>query len=649
MSKPSSAKTVAHLFQYAASVHGDRVAFATRHKSKLWKPTSFAELYALGVDLSTALIQRGVQAREHVGLLADNRIEWIVADAAVQLAGAADVPRGTDVTDADIQYILPHADVKVCFIEHLDLWKKVEKNLAHLPGVKTWILMNPEQKAPAPMLHMSDLLEEGRALRAKGDQRVEERVSGISPDDLCTMIYTSGTTGAPKGVMLSHSNLMYMMDKIPVDLGVNDRTISILPIWHIFERALEMFSISRGCATYYTNIRNLGDDLKNVQPTFMGSAPRLWESLYLRIIDGVQAAHPVRRFLFHTGYGLAEIYKNSQYYLKNRKLHLHKPNPIVFAIGWLFHFVRWLLITPLYAFFNVSVLERLRQAVGGSLKASLSGGGALPPHVDEFFNYVGIPVLEGYGMTETAAVISVRTLEKLIIGTVGPIVPGIEVRIVDLAHGEVVYPNPNKPNNGRGFKGEIHVRGPQVMRGYYKNEEATAKAIKDGWLNTGDIGMITFNDCLKIMGRSKDTIVLASGENVEPVPIENKLVESAFIDQVMIVGQDEKYMTALVVPSLEGFKAKGIEAETVAQLAANAEVRETIAKVIKTEISADAGFKAFERVPDFRLIGKPFEVGDELTNLFKLKRHVITEKYKAEIDDMYGRGSGAKKQEAGKA
>jgi long-chain acyl-CoA synthetase len=211
-----------------------------------------------------------------------------------------------------------------------------------------------------------------------------------------------------------------------------------------------------------------------------------------------------------------------------------------------------------------------------------------------------------------------------------------EMHIVDLNSGEILYPNPNKPDNGRGLKGEIHVRGPQIMKGYYKNAEATKKAFdKDGFLNTGDLGMITHNNCLKIMGRSKDTIVLGNGENVEPVPIENRLLQSSLVDHVMLVGQDQKFLAALVVPSLEGFEERGVKLETLEAAAASEEVQKLLQKEIKGEISADNGFKSFERVPDFRLVSKPFEVGDELTNLFKLKRNVITEKYEDLITDIY--------------
>ena len=640
------AGTAAELFLKAAQVHEKRVAFGTRLKSRLWKPTTFGEVYEEGACLATALIDMGLERGEHVGLIADNRIEWIISNCGIQLAGAADVPRGTDLTDSDITYILPHADVRICFIENVEMWKRVSALKSELPNVETYILMNLEQEAPEGVLHLKDLIEKGKDLRKAGDRRAEERAAQVQPEDLSTIIYTSGTTGAPKGVMLQHSNIMYMIDCIPVDLGAHDRALSILPVWHIFERALEMFSIAKGCSTYYSSIRMLGDDLKNVQPTFMGSAPRLWEVLYMRILDNAQAAHPVRRFLFHTGYGLAEIYKNSLFYLKNRKLHLHKPNPLVFSLGWLFHLVRWLLVTPLYGFFNVAVLERIRQAAGASLKATISGGGALPRHVDQFFNYVGIPVLEGYGMTETAGPITARTVDKLVIETVGPVLKGVEIRIVDLNHGEVLFPNSKNKHNGRGLRGEIHVRGPIVMRGYYKNQEATDKVMKDGWMNTGDIGMMTFNDCLKILGRSKDTIVLSSGENIEPVPIENRLLQSPLVDHVVVVGQDEKSLGALIVPSVDGFQSLGYESMSVAELANHPEIEAKVSQAIKQEISSENGFKSFERITTFKLVPKPFEAADELTAKLSLRRHVITEKYQHLIDEMYGRAPSEKNKAA---
>jgi long-chain acyl-CoA synthetase len=238
-------------------------------------------------------------------------------------------------------------------------------------------------------------------------------------------------------------------------------------------------------------------------------------------------------------------------------------------------------------------------------------------------------------MTETSPVLAVRTWNNLVIGTVGPFFPHTEIRIVDLASGAILYPDPSRPEAGRGLRGEIHVKGPQVMRGYYKNPEATERVLRDGWMNTGDIGMVTFNDCLKILGRSKETIVLLNGENIEPVPIEARLAQSAFIDQCMVVGQDKKSLGVLVVPSFEPFRVAGVTASSAEALEADHEARRLVEADIRKLVSPASGFKAFERIVDFRFLPKPFEVGDEMTNTFKLKRHVIAERYAALIESMF--------------
>ncbi len=629
-------KNIAEMFGWAAKKFADRPAFATRVKgTPNWDTVNYKNLYETGVNLATALIKLGVKSRDHVGLLADNRFEWILTDCAIQLCGAADVPRGTDVTDADIQYIIPHSGAKVVFVEHLEMLKKLQKNKKKLSKVKHIILMDKNAKAPAKVLHLYDLVEQGRKLREKGDRNVEKRVSQIKPDDLVTLIYTSGTTGTPKGVMLSHNNLISQLVEEIIPIDDTDRILSILPVWHIFERAFEMLAVSRGACTHYTNVRGLGEDIKLVKPTFMGSAPRLWESIYLKISDNVKAAAPIRQKLFNAAYFCSRMFQGSVFFLTSKKLDMEGRNFVVSLVLAVQAVLLAVVFAIPYFLLDLIVLKKLRGATGGQLKGSVSGGGALPLHVDEFFNYIGIPVLEGYGMTETSPVLAVRNFKKLVIGTVGPIFPKTQIRIIDLNSGEVIYPNSARPGNGRGIKGEIHAKGPGIMLGYYKNPEATKRVLREGWMNTGDIGMVTFNDCVKIMGRSKDTVVLLGGENIEPVPLENRLTESPLIDQCMIVGQDQKNLAALVVPSMDGFSRFGLKAKNLAALAADPEAQKVIGQEIKSLVSAESGFKSFERVQDFRLLPKAFEVGNEMTNLFKLKRHVITERYKKEIDSMY--------------
>ncbi len=623
------------LFANAAEVFGDMPAFATRRRALEWEPVGFRELYDRGRNLATALIELGVRPREHVGLLGDNRLEWILADYGVQLCGAADVPRGRDVTDSEIVFIFRHAGVRVAFVETAELEERVLRLRDELPELRELIRLDPNTRPREGVRLLADLIRRGRELREAGDRGVEERVAGLRPDDLFTLIYTSGTTGEPKGVMLTHANMISQLERIPLEVSCTDRVVSVLPVWHVFERVFEMLAISRGCCTYYSSIRTLAEDMRNVEPTFMGSAPRLWESIHQRILKRVREAHPVRRALFHTAYFLSHYYRESVFYLTGRSLDLRGRDRTRHAVSLAGHALRWLLLLPWYGFFNAAVLEKLRLVVGGAFKGSVSGGGALPEEVDQFFNYLGIPVLEGYGLTETAPVIAVRTPAKLVIGTVGPPIPDTDIRIASLDTGEVLYPDPSRPRLGRGLKGEIVVRGPQVMKGYYRNPEATKCALRDGWLHTGDIGLVTCNDCLKVVGRCKETIVLSSGENIEPAPIERQLNQSPLIEQCMVVGQDRKYPGALVVPSLEGFAELGLAAGNVGELGTNGVVRKRIAEEIRFRISARNGFKAHEHIHVFRVLTQDFTTDEELTRLFKLKRHVVAEKYGYEIDAMY--------------
>lgn len=631
------AENLAELYREASNRYGLLPAFATRNKEVDWKPVSFSELYEKGLNLATGLIEIGVEARDHVGLFGDNRFEWILADYGVQLCGAADVPRGRDITDSELIYIINHAEISVAFLETKALFKRVIDLRSEFPDLKEIILLDPSVDPGEDGRTLESVIELGKALRENGDRRAEKRIEGIEAEDLFTLIYTSGTTGKPKGVMLTHANMMSQVRGIPVDLNCTDRVLSILPIWHIFERVFEVFTIACGVCTYYTNIRHLADDLKNVEPTFMGSAPRLWESLYQKILKKVSQSHPMRQLLFHTAYFLSKQYKNSQFFLSGRDLKLEPFSKMRRVLLAPFHALRWFLVLPFYGFFNVAVLEPVRLSAGGSLKATISGGGALPAEIDRFFNFIGIPVLEGYGMTETSPVIAVRLQDNVVIGTVGPPMEDTDVRITDMETGEIIYPNSDFPDEGRGRRGEICVKGPQVMKGYYRDSDQTEKTIQNGWLKTGDLGMITYNDCLKILGRLKATIVLTSGENLEPEPIEMRLTQSPYIDHCILVGQDEKHVGALIVPNLEELKAKGVKAESLRELQGNSKAREIIQKEIKQNISVPAGFKSFELIHEFRLLSKNFEVGEELTSLHKMKRHVIHDKYSRLIDEMYGK------------
>ncbi|MGM0738058.1 MAG: AMP-dependent synthetase/ligase [Bacteroidota bacterium] len=630
------ASNLADLYQKAADKYESLPAFATRVKALEWQHVTFRDLYEQGRQLSAGLIELGVDAREHVGLFSDNRYEWMLAEYGIQLSGTVNTPRGADVTDEELIYIINHARIRVAFVENDALQKKIIRLRPELPDLQEIILMSPKSKPLEGVRALKEVMAIGALQLEKGDRRVDERMEGIRPDDLFTLIYTSGTTGKPKGVMLTHSNMMSQMLVIPIELTCTDRVLSILPIWHIFERVFEVYTITCGACNYYTSIRTLGEDLQNVEPTFMGSAPRLWESLHQRILENVRAAHPVRRALFHIAYFLGHYYQESIFYLNDNDLQLSSESKIKRTIFKLGHLMRLLIMLPWYGFFNAAVLESVRKSAGGSIKATVSGGGALPIDIDKFFNYIGIPVLEGYGMTETCPVIAVRTEEQLVNGTVGPPVPDTEIRIVDIETEEVLYPNKKHPHEGRGMRGEIWVRGPQVMKGYYREPGITKSVLREGgWLRTGDLGMMTHNDSLKILGRSKSTIVLSNGENLEPEPIEMQLRQSRYIEQCMVVGQDQKYVGALIVPKLDAFVEEGIKVDSLKDLADHPVANRIVREEIRQMMVRTGGFKRFEQVREFRLLPKMFKVGDEVTNLFKLKRHIIEKKYEQTIKEMF--------------
>ncbi|TGK62010.1 long-chain fatty acid--CoA ligase [Leptospira wolffii] len=682
-------KNLADMYLKAAESFGDRPAFWSKDETKEYRATSFKQLVDLGLSLAEALIDLGVKAREHIGVLADNRLEWIIVDAGVLFTGGANVPRGTDVTDSEMDHILNHSEASVVFVENDKMYEKFVKNKSKLKGVETVIIMDKDSKTKSKgVLHLYDLIEKGKELRSKGGHKAEKRIEAIKPDDLFTLIYTSGTTGMPKGVMLMHSNMIHQMENVvPLILKKSllrddDSMLSILPVWHIFERVVEYSAISLGISTFYTKVADLRNDLAKARPSFMASAPRVWESIYTGIynrINDPKQTPAIRKFLFNTAYFFSKNYNAGLRFLtgkevdyENRNIFkslalgirsiiqvlLTGPFTVSFITGVAYAYVKMykpelaflapvlLTVAILGLIFNFKtldavVLAKIRQATGGRLRGTLSGGGALQRHVDNFFNDIGLLVLEGYGMTETGPVISVRHYDHPIIGSVGYVVPKTELQLRD-DHGNVLtHINDQKQllAGKLGVKGIVHIKGPQVMKGYYKNPEVTKKTIVDGWLNTGDIGFINYKYTLTLTGRAKETVVLLGGENVEPVPIENRMDESPYIKQSMVFGQDQKVLGAIIVPDLEvlspWLKEQGISASELKDIIEHPKVIEFFKKEIREYNSTKQGFKSFELVQHVVIAPKPFEVGDELTNLLKMKRHVITEKYQKRIDKVY--------------
>ena len=625
-------KILPDVFKHASDAYGDQLSFLTRPSLKQpFDGPTWKQLYEMGLNLATALAELGVKNGDHIAVLADNRFEWILSDYAILMNGAVSIPRATSIMDDELKYIVNHSKSTVVIVEHEKMLKRLIKLKEYFPNVRQLIVMDKKYQGTDAQ-SIADLVKSGEKSRSQGNQIINDRLKQIKEDDVFTIIYTSDTTGEPKGVMLTHANMVYMIKQTGdiMQMSPTDRAVTILPIWHVFERANEYVFISAGAATYYSNIRALANDLKEVQPTLMGSAPRLWESIYDKIIAKVKAGSAVKKSLFKLAMLTNSQVNEAQRFFSsliatttNQSLISKVILSFKYSSLWIICFI------PSNALSFIPA--KLRLSTGGKLRASLSAGGALPKHIDLFFNNIGISLLEGYGMTECCPAIAMRTPLFNVIGSVGKPLPDCQIEIRDLNQPDKVMPN--------GENGVVFVKGPQVMKGYYENESATTKTIVNGWLDTGDIGVINTNGSLSITGRSKETIVLLSGENVEPVPIENKLIESSYIAQIMVVGQDQKNLAALIVLDedilLDWTQKNQIEQNQISELKLNDQVNELIRTEIQQQISKKNGFQSFEKIVSFQIIDKAFAVDDELTKLFKIKRHVVNEKYADLILAMY--------------
>ena len=632
--------TVSQRLLRVVETHGDAVAVLSKDEGGSFQPASFRALLSEVAAVAAGLAGAGVARGDHVGLICDTRKEWLLVDQALLGLGAVDVPRGSDSTADEIAYILDHADCKTTCVENA-------AQLAKLAGIKERL----PQLGCAIVLDAAELDSAGRAAaKAQGlqvltldevvrsggepdtaESRFRAEAAQGKPDDLATIIYTSGTTGEPKGVMLTHRNFVYQIDAIPdsVTIGPGDLLLSVLPVWHSYERIIEYAALFSGAGIAYSKpIREVMlADLAAANPTFFPTVPRIWEGVRAGVYRNVEAEGGVKAALFkffiavgaaHSGLQRRLLGRNASFTVRPRALDvLTAALPLA-------------LLTPLALLGKVLVFSKITARLGTRFKAGISGAGALPGYVDDFFAAAGILVLEGYGLTEAAPVVSVRKLDHPVSGTVGPPITGTEVKVL-------------KEDGSRALPGErgvIHARGPQIMKGYYKRPGDTAAVLTaDGWLDTGDIGTLTVNGEIRITGRAKDTVVLLGGENVEPEPIEDLVRQSDYIEHVMVVGQDQRFLGALVVPNVETVAPYAAEhggsGGDLAALAASPEVQRLIQEEVQSRVNARNGFKSYERIARIALLDQPFAVGDQLTHTLKMRRHVISAQYEQRIADLF--------------
>ena len=579
-----------------------------------------AGLQKLGININNS---KTLPYGERVSLIADNSPRWFIADQGIMTAGAVNAVRSAQAEREELLYIISHSGSTALVIEDLKTLNKLGESLNELP-IKLVVLISdeaPPTERNFPVVNFSQLLDIGSNNTLIATKQ--------SSESLATLIYTSGTTGKPKGVMLSHKNLLHQVKSLGVVVQPEkgDIVLSILPTWHSYERSGEYFLLSQGCTQIYTNLRSVKGDLKKFKPNYMIAVPRLWESIY----EGVQKQfreQPAKKqslvkFLLET----------SQKYIEARRIcqglslnHIHasfieRSQAKITELGLLlFH-----------ALGEKLVYTKVREATGGNIKHVISGGGALPAYIDNFFEIVGVEILQGYGLTETSPVTNARRPWRNLRGSSGQPIPGTEVKIVNP---ETRQPLPV------GERGLVLLKGPQIMQGYYQNPEATTKAIDtEGWFDSGDLGWVTPENDLVLTGRAKDTIVLTNGENIEPQPIEDACLRSPYIDQIMLVGQDQRSIGALIVPNLEALE-KWAETQNNSQKIdlESKIVQDLFRQELNREVQNRPSYRADDRVGPFKLIEEQFSIENGLmTQTLKIRRHVVMARYCDIINAMFAK------------
>jgi long-chain acyl-CoA synthetase len=578
----------------------DRPAIMKYKSGDQWLDITVPEFRDTVRWVATALHEMGVKAGDRVAILSENRPEWTISDFAILCASAVTVPVYPTLLGWQIEYILNDASSVTLICSNQEQLDKILEIRSHVPTVHNIIVCDPPATLPEGVHSFKDIVARGKKYEeANGRGWFDQSRKSRTPDDLATLVYTSGTTGNPKGAMLTHgnitSNTVTVREFVPFQPG--DIALSILPLSHILERMVDFLYLYKGgCIAYAENVNKVADNLAEVRPHFFGAVPRLFEKMRARVLDNVAAAPPVRQKIFYWALKVAE---ERLPYMVDRK-----PMPLGLKLK--------------SAIADKLVFGKIIARLGGRVKYVVSGGAPLSPDLAAFFIGAGVEILEGYGLTETSPVIAVNRPDKRRIGTVGPVIPGVEVNIA--------------------ADGEILSRGPHIMKGYWNNPEATAAAIdSEGWFHTGDIGEIDKDGFLKITDRKKDIIINAYGKNIAPQPIEALLKSSPYVGTPVLIGDRRKYLAALIVPNFEKLEreaaALGVHAKSREELVGDDRVK----GLIQTELDRfNKNLDRQEKIRRFALLSRDFTIDDdEITPSLKVKRKNIDKKYKTVIDQMY--------------
>lgn len=627
-----TAQCLSQVWQSAADKFPDIPALIDNHSAYPLKIT-FREMWQQICQFAAGLQASGFdvtatdpQIPPRIALFADNSARWFIADQGIMAAGAVNAVRSSQTDRAELLYILANSGSTALVVEDVKTLKKLLPELLDLPLSLVVLLM--EEEIPEDLKDLSiKVLNFSQLMTAGKDAPLQLTTADRST--LATLIYTSGTGGQPKSVMLTHGNLLHQVNTFggTIILQPGDLFVSILPSWHSYERACEYFVLSQGCTQIYTNIRHIKADLKQYRPHLMVGVPRLWENIYEGVQRQLREQPANKQKLVSTFFGW------SQSYIKAKRLatglELNNLNPSF--IEKLGAGIKAGLLAPLHSLGKVIVYKKVLEATGGRVKLAVSGGGSLAMHLEDFFEIIGFPIVVGYGLTETSPVTNVRRPWHNLRGASGLPLPGTEIKIVDPE---------TRASLPKGARGLVLLRGPQIMRGYYQNPEATKAAIDpQGWFNSGDLGMVTPAGDIVITGRAKDTIVLTNGENIEPLPIEDACLRSPYIAQILLVGQDQRSLGALIVPNQEALKLWITQQNLTLQLPEDLfskPIQDLFRQELNREVKNRPGYRADDRVGVFQLIAEPFSIENGmLTQTLKTRRPVITAHYQHLITEMF--------------
>jgi long-chain acyl-CoA synthetase len=582
----------------AISKHNKADALNQRIDGK-WQNISASTFVERVRNVALGLADLGIRPGDRIALLSENRPEWSISDLAILSLGAINVPIYTTQAVEQISYILADSGARAIFISNRKLYRHAQAALVERKHIETLIFFDAESTTGIDRATTLSVIEEkGRAQSAQRPEAFDAYMHAVHPDDLATIIYTSGTTGEPKGVMLTHNNFMSNVQAIGegLPIGPTDVALSVLPLSHIFERTGFYVFCYCGVSVYYSpSFDQVGENLREVRPTVMTAVPRLFEKVYHRIVKKGMSEKGFKRRVFLNALDLGQRY--GELVDKGKRI------PIRLRMQ--------------YRFADRVVFSKWREGVGGRLRYFVSGGAPLSPALSYSFLAAGIPILQGYGATESC-IVSANRPENNRVGTVGLPFGDIELRIAS--------------------DGEILIRGPNIMRGYYGQPEATDAVLKDGWLATGDVGMIDKKGHLHITDRKKDLFKLSNGKYVAPQLIESLLKQSEFVNQVVVVGAGRKQPSALIVPDWENLKeAMKAAGEDIPASKVELSENEKALKIVQREVAAlTKDLADYERVRRIALLPEEFSIDNgELTPTLKVKRRIIDEKFGDLIEKLY--------------